>query len=93
MQVARKKAACLYFTTSKNVKKFQKTLKNLLTNKSDCDIITKLSAKKGSETVIENWTTKREVQAYKYVQERNSKISERTNTTQTKVREAKIALG
>ena len=39
---------------TKNLKKVKKTLKKVLTKGNDCDIITKLSAKRGSETVIEN---------------------------------------
>ena len=48
----------LYMPVCANVekifKKFQKTLKKVLTIKSGCGIITKLSAKSGQETVIEN---------------------------------------
>ena len=40
--------------SQKTSKKVKKVCENLLTIKNVCDIITKLSAKRGSETVIEN---------------------------------------
>ena len=58
----------------KGSKKFQLFSKKYLTSGLESDIIVKLTAKRGSETVIENWTTKRKVQAYKYVRNRTRKF-------------------
>ena len=42
-------------------KKLKKVLKKVLTNENEGDIITKLSARAGSELDLENWTTKDEI--------------------------------
>ena len=78
--------------SKKFFQKIKKTSKNLLTIKNVCDIITKLSPKRGAGKRSLKIEQRREKYKHKYVRERNSKISERKNTTQTKVREAKIAL-
>ena len=78
-------------------KKFEKTFKKGLTNGKRCDIISKLSRRrrlpKGSEairkgrSVIENWTTMREVQSIE-VCARTDLGNSLENTTQTKSKRA-----
>ena len=55
MQAVRKTDGLFILNRLKKMSKnFEKNLKKVLTKRSDCDIITKLSRKRGSETVIEN---------------------------------------
>ena len=77
---------------TKPTKKSQKTFKKGIDKREWLWYNNKAVRKTGKRNGHWKLNNEERSTSIKYVQERNSKISERTNTTQTKVREAKIAL-